>query len=371
MSGNRRVAVLGSLGWIPLLTLSACTEPTPCAEVAGHVCAIAGTGDLGFNRDGLAATRTDLFLVSAARTGPDDRTYLMDFNNHRLRMIDDDGLVQTIIGNGFHALADIELPALESPLENPIDFGFLADGRIVFVSYHDPRVITLDDEGRLQVIAGIEEVGVMGNEGDGGPALAAAFIQLDGIAVAPDDSIYVSDSLANRVRLIRDGIITTVAGTGEKGYGGDGEPATAAMLNWPTALELDADGNLFIADTFNHVVRKLAVDGTITTVAGSGHEGDQGDGGPAIAARLAQPYGVAVDAEGTLYVADRGNFRVRRIGDDGVIDTLAGTGKEGSSGDGGPATDARLGYLARIALDADGVLVADQANSRVRRINLP
>lgn len=354
-----------------LMMLGSCTE-RPCEQNVGHACLLVGTGELGFNRDGLPPEETDLFLVSAARRGPDDRLYIMDFNNQRLRRIGDEGLVETVVGNGFHAIASTEVPALDTPLENPIDFDFLADGRIVFVSYHDPRVLVLGADGALHVLAGAGdgEVGVIGDEGDGGPASAALFMQLDGIAVGADDTIYVSDSVANRVRRIQDGIITTVAGTGEPVLTGDGGPGTAAGLHWPTALQLDAAGNLFIVDTFNHAVRRLAVDGTITTIAGTGIEGVTGDGGPAIAAQLSQPFGVALEDDGTLYISDRGNFKIRRVSPDGLINTLAGTGVEGASGDDGPATAATFGYVARVALDGDALLVADQSNARVRAIML-
>lgn len=368
-----RRAAGAALALALVLAASACNDDAPpCASVPGHVCALAGTGELGFNRDGLPPPQTDLFLLSSVRRGPDDRLYLMDFNNQRLRRIDDEGLVQTVIGNGFHAIADTTAPALATPLENPIDFRFDAAGRIVLVSYHDPRVLVLGDDGTLHAIAGAADgvVGVEGNEGDGGPATEALLVQPDGIAIAPDDTIYVSDSLANRVRRIRGGIIDTVAGTGEAGHAGDGGPGTMAALHWPSALELDPAGNLYIAETRSHVVRRLAPDGTIDTIAGDGTAGFAGDGGPATEARLDQPYGLALDVDGTLYVADRGNFRVRRIAPDGTIDTLAGTGEEGYAGDGGPADRASFGYLARLALDDDGLLVADQSNSVARRVTL-
>jgi len=354
------------------LGAGACTEPPPCASVPGQVCGLAGTGELGFNRDGLAARETDLFLLSSVRRGPDDLVYLMDFNNQRLRVIDEDDRVQTVIGNGFHAIADLTAPALTTPLENPIDFRFDSAGRIVFVSYHDPRVLRLEADGTLEVLAGSVEavVGTEGDEGDGGPATEALFIQPDGIALGPDDTLYVSDSLANRVRRIEGGIIDTVAGTGESIRSGDGGPGPLAALHWPSAIELDPSGALYIAETRSHVVRRLRADGTIETLAGDGTAGDQGDGGPATAARLDQPYGLALDHDGSLYVADRGNFKVRRIAPDGTIETLAGIGEEGWSGDGGPAERARFGYLARLALDDDGLLVADQSNSVARRITL-
>ncbi len=351
--------------------LPAC-DRTPCEQRVGHVCGLVGTGELGFNADGLAPEDTDLFLVSAARRGPDGRLWIMDFNNQRLRRIDDEGRVETIVGDGFHAIASTGIPLLETPLENPVDFGFLGDGRVVFTSYHDPRVLAIGFDGTLESLAGADDgvVATVGNEGDGGPASAALFMQLDGIAVGPGDEIYVSDSLANRVRVIRDGVITTVAGTGEPVFTGDGGPGPAAGLFWPTALELTPDGALLIADTFNHAIRRVAADGTIETVVGTGVEGGSGDGGPANMAQLSQPFGVALDEDGALYVGDRGNFKIRRVAPDGVIETLAGTGVEGASGDGGPAKDATFGYVARVALDDDGLLVADQSNARVRRVVL-
>src|SRR5690606_11080800 len=132
-------------------------------------------------------------------------------------------LVQTVVGNGFNAIAAVEVPATESPLENPIDLRFLSDGRLVFVSYHDPRVIEVGHDGVLHTIAGAADgvVGMVGDEGDGGPALDALFMQPDGIEVGPDDTIWVSDSLAHCVRVIRNGVIDTVAGTGLAETSGD------------------------------------------------------------------------------------------------------------------------------------------------------
>lgn len=341
-----------------------CASPQP-----GVLCALAGTGEMGFNRDGRPPRESDLYLVSAVRRGPDGRVYLMDFNNQRLRVIEDDRL-ETIAGNGFHAAADVTMPATESPLENPIDFDFLPDGRLVFVSYHDPRVLMLDHDGRLVVLAGTGELAQRGDEGDFEEAIFAQFIQLDGIVIDDEGAIYVSDSLAHRVRVIRDGFVFPVAGDGREAYAGDGGPATEASLHWPTALALDPDGALLVADTRNHVVRRIDAEGVITTLAGDGTAGFAGDGGPARAARFDQPYGLAVDDDGAIYVSDRGNFRVRRIAPDGVVETVAGSGTRGLDGDGGPATEAELGYVARVALDGDALLIADQSNGCARRLIL-
>lgn len=181
--------------------------------------------------------------------------------------------------------------------------------------------------------------------------------------------IYVSDSFAHRVRKIEAGLIETVAGTGEPAYAGDGGPGVAAALHWPTALALDPSGNLYIADTFNHVVRRLDVNGTITTVAGTGVEGFSGDGADARSAQLDQPFGLAVDGEGALYIGDRRNFRVRKVDGDGVITTIVGVGTEGFGRE-GPAIDSPLGYTARIALDGDGLLIAAQSSAMVWRARL-
>jgi sugar lactone lactonase YvrE len=173
------------------------------------------------------------------------------------------------------------------------------------------------------------------------------------------------------VRRIKDGQITTVAGTGQPEFTGDGGPATQAALYWPTALEFDEDGSLLIADTRNHAVRRLLTDGSIETVAGTGLEGSSGDGGSAAEAQLDQPNGLAFAPDGSLMIADRGNFKIRRVTRDGRIDTVAGTGTKGYAGDGADALHADLGFIARIARDGDALLIADQSNSVVRRWTFP
>jgi sugar lactone lactonase YvrE len=165
------------------------------------------------------------------------------------------------------------------------------------------------------------------------------------------------------------GEITTVAGTGTGGFSGDGGLATDARLSVPAGVAVDGAGTLYIADQENHRVRRVGTDGKITTVAGTGTGGFFGDGGPATRAQLLAPAGVAVDGAGTLYIADTGNHRVRQVGADGKITTVAGTGTDGFSGDGGPATRARLWAPAGVAVDSSGnVYIADERNRRVRRV---
>jgi sugar lactone lactonase YvrE len=213
--------------------------------------------------------------------------------------------------------------------------------------------------------------GTQGFSGDGGPATSAGLSYPGGVAVDAAGNLYIADTSNHRVRKVStSGTITTVAGNGTFGFSGDDGPATNATLSYPTEVAVDAVGNLYIADTGNLRVRKVSASGTITTVAGNGIYGFSGDGGPATNASLVIPRGVAVDAVGNLYIADYGNSRVRKVSSWGTITTVAGNGSPGFSGDGGPATSAALGYPRGVAVDAAGNLyIADTDNNRVRKVS--
>jgi RHS repeat-associated protein len=191
-----------------------------------------------------------------------------------------------------------------------------------------------------------------------------------GIAAAGDGRVFVADTDNQRVVEIHpDGGLTTVAGTGTAGFGGDGGPAAAAQLSSPRGLALSPDGILYIADTGNHRVRRIGLDGAISTLTGTGTAGSTGDGGMAAAARLSGPNGVAIGPDGAVYVADTGNHRIRAIAPDGVIRAFAGSGSAGYAGDGGPPTAARLSAPAGVAVALDGtVFIADSGNQRIRQV---
>jgi sugar lactone lactonase YvrE len=213
-----------------------------------------------------------------------------------------------------------------------------------------------------------------GFAGDGGPATSARLAYPKGLARAADGTLYIADTLNSRIRRVDPvtKVITTIAGTGARGYAGDGVPATAAVLNLPRAVAITAAGDVLIADTDNQRIRRIDhVTGVITTIAGVGRFGDGGDGGAATAARLASPQALALAPDGTLFVADTRNARIRRIDPvTGVMTTVAGTGESGDSGDGGPATAARLSLPRGLTLAPDGsVYVADAGAHRVRRID--
>lgn len=222
----------------------------------------------------------------------------------------------------------------------------------VYIALSDvPVVYRLDSNGILTRMAG---TGVVGFSGDGGPAVDAELSDYDTIALAPDGTLYISDLWNGRIRKVANGIIATVTGGGA--LNGDGVPATSALLNTPTGLALDSGGNLYFAEQDNHRVRRVS-GGTITTVAGNGSPGFGGDGGPGTSATLNFPTGVAVDAAGNIYIADSQNDRIRKVSA-GIITTFAGTGTPGHSGDGGPAEQAQLNLAVNsaIAVDAAGDL---------------
>jgi DNA-binding CsgD family transcriptional regulator/sugar lactone lactonase YvrE len=205
---------------------------------------------------------------------------------------------------------------------------------------------------------------------DGGQATASPLVRPLALAIGPDGEIYIAEG--SRIRGVRkDGRITTLAGTGTVGYGGDGGPAAQARLNMPQGLAVDSAGDVYIADTLNHRVRRVDSDGTITTIAGTGEAGYSGDGNPGREARLDLPTGLAVGFGDSLFIADTGNNVIRQLASDGVIRTVAGTGEAGYRGDAGSALDAVLSAPAGLAFDGEGNLyIADALNQRVRRMDV-
>jgi RHS repeat-associated protein len=249
------------------------------------------------------------------------------------------------------------IPAFEARLHAPRGLAFGPDGSLYIVLYSDSVILKMDRSGVISTVAGAWDS--VTPVTDGGLATGGYLDHPSGIAVAPDGSFFfsvVNDSLVYRVD--PDGIITIVAGTGEYGYSGDGGSARAAQLAYPQGLALAPDGSLFIADTYNHRIRKVDPFGIITTVAGSSTWGYAGDGGPATEARLRIPADVALGEDGSLYIADAFNYRIRKVTPEGIITTVAGNGQRtadvGWLGDGGLATAAAMEWPTGIAVDRDG-----------------
>jgi uncharacterized protein (TIGR03437 family) len=271
-------------------------------------------------------------------------------------------VISTIAGG---APLPTPVSAVSASIGDPPRVAVDATGNLYFGSMHS--VFKVDPTGNITRIAGI---GQSGYSGDGGAATAAQLEYPAGIAVDAAGNVYVADLTAHVVRIIAtNGTISTYAGQGTAGYTGDGGAAIQAQLNAPMGLALDSAGNLYIADSGNHAVRKVSQSGAIGTVAGIGSPGYSGDGGAATAATLDQPEGVAVDASGLLYIADTFNNRVRVAAPGGIIQTVAGTGISSYSGDGGAAATAALFLPTDVATDSGGNLyIADYGNSRIRQV---
>jgi uncharacterized protein (TIGR03437 family) len=242
-----------------------------------------------------------------------------------------------------------------------------SSGNVFFVENGDSRIREVDTKGNINTVVGN---GTAGFAGDGSQATNAELNWPTGLALDSSNNIYIADTLNARIRKVAGNNITTIAGNGGLSYSGDNGPATQAQLNSPWGVAADAAGNFYVADTYNHVVRKVAKNGIITPFAGTGKAGNGGDGGAATGAQLNLPQGLAVDAAGNVYIADSGNNKVRRVSTDGNIKTVAGSGTSGSGGDGGSATAAQLNGPLGVAVDAAGNLyIADFGSNKVRQVS--
>jgi sugar lactone lactonase YvrE len=329
---------------------------------------VAGTGKPGFSGDGGAATSAELQNPSGVAIAADGSIYIADLRNGRIRKVDPQGAIATIAGTEPGATSGDGGNSLAAQLGSAYGVAVDHEGN-VYVG--DRLAATIRKIGRDHIITRFAGTGTPGYSGDNGPAADAQLKGPNDIAIDAQGNVYIADSGNHRVRVVdRTGKITTVAG-GEKGYSGDGGPASSAQLNAPSAICLDAQGALYICDFGNHAVRKIMPDGKISTVAGTGKPGFARDGGPATKAQLFQPCGVAVDKQGQVYIADSVNNRIRVVRGDGTIDTVAGTGKQSYAGDGGPAREAFIAVPDLIDIDADGnIYIAEFRNHVIRKLTL-
>jgi sugar lactone lactonase YvrE len=296
--------------------------------------------------------------------------YVTDTDNNLIRRVDAAGRVSTIAGTGLAGFSGDGGLATAARLWRPHGIAVDNRGHVFVADSPNHRIRRIDlATGIITTVAG---TGTGGYNGDGVPATRAHLNRPRFLLVAPDQSLIIADTDNRRVRRVSPaGVISTIAGTGVAGFGGDGGPATAARLDDPRGLALDSDGTLYVSNaegTMVPSVRRIDPSGVITTVAGGNPAGFSGDGGPARAARLDEPRSIALLGR-SLYIADSLNDRVRRVDlDTGVIDTVAGTGVAGYGGDGGPAIDARLAEPRGVAVMGNDVLVVDTGNNRIRRI---
>ena len=282
----------------------------------GVITTVAGTGKNGFSGDGGPATRADLNEPYGIALDLSGNLFLADRLNRRVRRIEGaTGIITTVAGDGSKAFSGDAGQANMAGLVEPNGVALDRDGGRLFiadVADHRVRVVDL----RTGLISTLAGNGKGSHHGDGVPAAAASIHGARAVEVGTDGTVYVLERQGNTLRSVdpKTGIIRTIAGTGAKGYTGDGGPALKATFDGPKELAVDRAGNLFLVDTENHAVRRIdAKSGTITTVAGTGRQGGDGDGGPARQARLDRPHGVAVGPDGAITIGDTGNHRVRRV----------------------------------------------------------
>jgi uncharacterized repeat protein (TIGR01451 family) len=375
----------------------------------GTITTIAGNHTAGYSGDGGPATSAQIYDPRGVALGPGGVVYIADTSNNRIRAVAADGTITTVAGNGG-AFWGAGGAATNAQFYFPSGLALDAAGDLYIADTSDHVVLKVAPNGIITSVAG---TGIRGYSGDGGAATAAELgypwglardgagnlyitdidqgvvrkvaadgsistaagaggelYMPEGVAVDGAGNLYIADTFNNLVRKVdASGVETTVAGTGAPGWAGDGGPATSAQLYTPAGVALDAAGNLYIVENNNNTVRKVTANGMISTVAGNGTAGSAGDGGPATAAQLSFPAGVAVDSSGNLYIADHDNSALRKVAADGTITTLAGIGRPGYSGDGGPSTGAALNYPNGVAVDSAGrVYVADNFNNAVRML---
>ena len=335
----------------------------------GIITTIAGTGEKGFSGDGGLATRARLAGPRGLFVSAEGDLYIGETHGQRIRRIDmGSGIITTIAGTGEVGTSGDGGPATQARLHRPMAVCMDARGNLFIADATNNRIRKIDSQGIISTVAGTGD-GTF--SGDGGPAIQACLNMPSELFVDAGGNLLIADVSNHRIRRIDSitGIITTIAGTGEEGFSGDGGPATQARLALPYAIFVDPGGNLYISDYGNRRIRKIDSQGLISTVAGTGEQGFSGDGGPATQARLHTPLGLFVDAGGNLFIADVYNHRVRKVDSQSIISTVAGTGEEGFSGDGGPATQARLTRPINVVVDAGGnLLIADYYNHSIRKV---
>jgi hypothetical protein len=368
MTMVRRRAGAAAVG----VAVAALAGAAPAAAISGGdtIRTFAGNGQAAASGDGGPAT-------AAGIGGPIGITALADGSivipspaDNRVRIVGTNGVITTLAGTGAAGFSGDNGPATAAQLNEPVDSAVDASGNVYIADRGNHRIRRIAPNGTITTIAG---TGTNAFSGDSGPATAADLNTPVGVTVDGAGNVYIADELNRRIRRIDpSGVISTIAGDGVSGSTGDGGPAAAARFQRPIDVRVDGLGNILVADAEANRIRRIGADGIVTTVAGSGLAGFSGDGGGATAARITTPIEIVPDPFGNLYIADSGNHRVRRVNAAGVIGTIVGNGTAGFSGDGGPAEEARINAPAGVVLNAGGDLfVADRLNNRVRIVENP
>lgn len=329
---------------------------------------IAGTGTAGYTGDGGLATNAELnFPVATAIDGAGN-IYIADYFNSRIRKINPAGFISTVAGTGVAGYSGDGGLAINARITNSNGIAVDAAGNLYISDQYNYCVRKVDASGIISTYAG---TGVQGYSGDGGSAIVAQMGEPFGLAMDATGNLYIAEANNHRIRKVDNtGIISTFAGTSTLGFSGDGGPAASAALYNPYGVGVSGSGDVYIADSYNSRIRVVNGAGVISTFAGNGSTGFGGDGGTALNAMFDDPRSVAIDAGGNVYVADETNNRIRKINTSGIISTCAGMGFSGYGGDGGNATVAQINHPFGVTVDAGGTIyISDNQNKRVRKVS--
>ena len=315
----------------------------------------------------IEATKVSISLVDGIAVSPNGDIYIARRAHNVISRIDQNGILVNVVGSGANGYSGDGEPATKAELNIPAGLAFDRNGNLYIADRANHRVRKVDKKGIITTVAGN---GTSGFSGDGGPATQASLNLPSGVVVDTKGNLYIADRSNNRVRVVdTQGIIKTFAGTGSDGFHGDNMPALKATLDKPFGLALDKDNNLYIADRGNNRIRKVNRSGLISTVAGDGGFYYIGDNGPAYRASIAGPTGVTVDNQGNIYIADRSNNRIRMVDKLGMIRTVMGTGQQDYNGDSELARETNLHLPFGVALDKNGdLLVIDRSHYRIRKL---
>lgn len=350
---------------IPPPYLAPIPQPLPpSVRLPALLSDFAGTGEIGDSGDGGPAIAAHFRSVGGVAVGSDGLVYVSDPSASRIRRVRADGVIEALAGTGTRGYGGDGGHALAADFTDPTRL-LVDQAGALFVAELD-RVRRIDPSGLVSTIVGDGHAGL---DGDGGPAAFARIAGNEGMAIDGDGNLFIAERAAHRVRRVDTrGNVTTVAGTGAPGSDGDGGPALGATLNQPVDVDVDGQGNLLIAELAGNRIRRVSTSGVIDTIAGIGLPGGAGDGGPAVAAELHGPQSVVVDASGAVFIADWNNRRIRRIHPDGTIHTVAGL-VGGRVESGGPALESRLTLPLDVVPTLDGrLLIVEQSARRVRAL---
>jgi sugar lactone lactonase YvrE len=331
----------------------------------GTISTIAGNGQANFGGDGGAATSAQLSYPNGIAVDHTGNIYIADLLNNRVRVVTPTGTINTYAGNGIPGFGGDGGAATNAELNQPSGLAIDSSGNLYIADSNNSVVRMVNTQGVISTVAGTGGVG--GYSGDGGAATKATLLAPIGVAVDSSGNIYIADYYG-WIREVNasTGVISTIAGNGTNGYTGDGGPATSAQFYNPIGVAVDSSGNVYVADSGNGAVRMIS-NGTISTIAGTGILSYTGDGGPAALAQFSAISSIAVDAQGNIYVADTNNNAIRLFPLGGTVSTVGGNGMQGYTGDGGAATVAELNNPRGVAVTSSGnVYFTDTGNNSVR-----